>query len=47
MYVLWARGKHKLELKDDKFPFPKVYPHDSGMQMLQLLRADKLKIPET
>ncbi|XP_055389701.1 tyramine beta-hydroxylase [Condylostylus longicornis] len=46
MYILWGRGKTQLELQDNKFQFPKASTKDSGMHMLQLLRADKIIIPE-
>lgn len=47
MYLMWARGERELQLADYQFPFPNVSSHEGGVKMLQLLRADKLLIPET
>lgn len=47
MYLMWARGEIELQLTDYQFPFPNVSSHESGVKMLQLLRADKLLIPES
>ncbi|XP_037815839.1 tyramine beta-hydroxylase isoform X1 [Lucilia sericata] len=47
MYVMWARGEVELELTDYQFPFPNVSSQESGIKMMQLLRADKILIPET
>lgn len=46
MYVLWARGKDELEFENDELPLPEPSKHDWGMHMVQLLRADKIQIPE-
>ncbi|XP_054744075.1 tyramine beta-hydroxylase [Anastrepha obliqua] len=47
MYIVWARGESRLALEDYQFPFPNVSSHESGIKMMQLLRADKILIPET
>ncbi|XP_017029293.1 tyramine beta-hydroxylase [Drosophila kikkawai] len=48
MYVAWARGETELALEDHQFPLPNVTaPHEAGVKMLQLLRADKILIPES
>lgn len=47
MYIMWARGESRLALEDYQFPFPNVSSHESGIKMMQLLRADKILIPET
>lgn len=48
MYVVWARGETELALEDHQFALPNVTaPHESGVQRLHLLRADKILIPET
>ncbi|KAH8290022.1 hypothetical protein KR044_000465 [Drosophila immigrans] len=48
MYVVWARGESELSLEDHQFALPNVTaPHEAGLKMLQLLRADKILIPET
>ncbi|XP_017113449.1 tyramine beta-hydroxylase [Drosophila elegans] len=48
MYVVWARGETELALEDHQFALPNVTaPHEAGVKMLQLLRADKILIPET
>ncbi|KAH8367012.1 hypothetical protein KR200_001524, partial [Drosophila serrata] len=48
MYVAWARGETELALEDHQFALPNVTaPHEAGVKMLQLLRADKILIPET
>ncbi|XP_017850836.1 tyramine beta-hydroxylase [Drosophila busckii] len=48
MYVVWARGESELALEDHQFALPNVTaPHEAGLKMLQLLRADKILIPET
>ncbi|KAH8298583.1 hypothetical protein KR018_001740 [Drosophila ironensis] len=48
MYVVWARGESELALEDHQFALPNVTaPHEAGVKMLQLLRADKILIPET
>lgn len=48
MYVAWARGESELALEDHQFALPNVTaPHEAGIKMLQLLRADKILIPET
>ncbi|CAD7091391.1 unnamed protein product [Hermetia illucens] len=46
MYILWARGKDELEFENDELPLPEPSKHDWGMHMVQLLRADKIQIPE-
>ncbi|XP_049317748.1 tyramine beta-hydroxylase [Bactrocera dorsalis] len=47
MYIMWARGESRLALEDYQFPFPNISSHESGIKMMQLLRADKILIPET
>nr|CAA94391.2 tyramine-beta-hydroxylase [Drosophila melanogaster] len=48
MYVVWARGETELALEDHQFALPNVTaPHEAGVKMLQLLRADKILIPES
>ncbi|EDW75148.2 uncharacterized protein Dwil_GK19855, partial [Drosophila willistoni] len=49
MYVVWARGETELSLEDHhQFAMPNISsPHEAGMKMMQLLRADKILIPET
>lgn len=46
MYILWARGHNSLEFEKNRFEIPKVDSHNSGLNMIQLLRADKIQIPE-
>ncbi|XP_004530932.1 tyramine beta-hydroxylase [Ceratitis capitata] len=46
MYIIWARGESSLALEDYQFPLPNVSTHESGVKMMQLLRADKILIPE-
>lgn len=56
MYVIWSRGdeqlifpidtqESKLDRNKRESPIPKI-DKDHGMVMVQLLRADKLEIPE-
>lgn len=47
MYVLWARGEDELDLDTGTFiPTPNTTTKDNGMQMVQILRADAIDIPE-
>ncbi|EDW31042.1 GL15140 [Drosophila persimilis] len=47
MYVVWARGESELSLEDHQFALPNVTSaHEAGVKMLQILRADKILIPE-
>lgn len=46
MYVLWGKGSQPMAMQDSHFLFPNASSHKSGMQMMQLLRADKILIPE-
>lgn len=47
MYIMWARGRTALSLEDYQFPFPNIsLSEEAGIKMMQLLRADKIQIPE-
>lgn len=46
MYVLWGKGSQSMTVQDSHFLFPNETSHKHGMQMMQLLRADKILIPE-
>lgn len=46
MYLLWARGQNKLLLDGSHIPKPNVTHGDEGMQMVQVLRADSIDVPE-
>jgi dopamine beta-monooxygenase len=46
MYLLWSRGSEPIDTSSDYFATPNVSVHDQGMHMLQLLRADIIKVPE-
>lgn len=46
MYVLWGKGSQTMTMQDSHFLFPNASSHKNGMQMMQLLRADKILIPE-
>lgn len=47
MYLMWARGIIPLAMEDHQFAFPNASKRESGIKMMQLLRADKIIIPET
>lgn len=47
MYVLWARGEEELELDQGTYiATPNTTAKDNGMQMVQILRADAIDVPE-
>lgn len=47
MYVLWARGDEELDLDRGSYiATPNSTAKDNGMQMVQILRADAIDIPE-
>lgn len=47
MYVLWARGEEELELDQGTYiATPNTTTKDNGMQMVQILRADAIDVPE-
>lgn len=47
MYVLWARGEDELDLDRSSYiATPNTTAKDNGMQMVQILRADAIDIPE-
>lgn len=47
MYVLWARGEEELDLDQGTFiATPNTTAKDNGMQMVQILRADAIDVPE-
>lgn len=47
MYVLWGRGVEELDLDRGSYiPTPNMTAKDNGMNMVQILRADAIDIPE-
>lgn len=46
MYLLWARGQDELELDKSHIPTPNATHENEGMQMVQVLRADAIDVPE-
>lgn len=45
MYIYWMRGRESLD-PGEKFPAPSVGNSSSGVVLLQLLRADAIRMPE-
>ena len=46
MYILWLRGVEDLEFVDGTTDMPDVGPKHKGSVTVQILRADKIDIPE-
>lgn len=47
MYVLWGRGSTPLEFGNHQsIEVPQISKLNNGSAMMQLLRADKINIPE-
>lgn len=46
MYILWSRGIEELNLDGSYIATPNTTAKDGGMQMVQILRADTLDVPE-
>jgi len=46
MFLYWMRGTDLLDIQEHSLPMPDLKEGDYGMTHLQLLRSDKVKIPE-
>ncbi len=46
MYIYWMRGKEPLNLENRSLMKPEVPEKDTGMSMVQILRADSISIKE-
>lgn len=48
MYVLWGRGSTPFDFgnNNQSLEVPKILKHNNGNAMMQLLRADKIRIRE-